>query len=90
MKDARIEVENLVGFGNEYFEKEIVFTKRAKKVLERAWLKAKKNDRQKIEASDILLSIVDEPDSLGMKVLNNLGVDSVEIKYGINNRVNFG
>lgn len=85
MKDARLVVENLVGFGNEYFDKEIVFTKRAKRVLEKAWLRAKNANRQRIEASDLLLSIINEPDSLAMKVLDNLGVDSVEIRHGIEN-----
>lgn len=31
MRDARAVVENLIGFGNEYYDKEIVFTERAKK-----------------------------------------------------------
>jgi ATP-dependent Clp protease ATP-binding subunit ClpA len=83
MKDARTVVESLVGYGNEYFDKEIVFTKRAKRVLEKAWAKAKKNNKQKIEAVDLLLSIIEEPDSLAMKVLDSLGVDAVEIKHGI-------
>ena len=83
LKDARIIVENLVGFGNEYFDREIVFTKRAKRVLEKAWLSAKKLNKQKIEAVDLLLAIVEEQDSLAMKALENLGVDAVEIKHGI-------
>ncbi len=83
MKDARFVVESLVGYGNEYFEKEIVFTRRAKRVLEKAWLSAKKKNKQKIEAVDLLLAILDEPDSLAMKVLDSLGVDAVEIKHGI-------
>lgn len=83
MKDARLEVENLVGFGNEYFDKEIIFTKRAKRVLEKAWLSAKKVNKQRIEAVDLLLAIIEEPDSLAMKVLDNLGVDAIEIKHGI-------
>ena len=70
-------------YGNEYFDKEIVFTKRAKRVLEKAWAKAKKNNKQKIEAVDLLLSIIEEPDSLAMKVLDSLGVDAVEIKHCI-------
>ncbi len=83
LKDARLVVENLVGFGNEYFDKEIVFTKRAKRVLEKAWLRAKKADRQRIEAVDLLIAISEEPDSLAMKVLDTLGVDAIEIKHGI-------
>ena len=83
MKDARQIIENLVGYGNEYFDKEIVFTNRAKRVLERAWLSAKKNCKQKIEAVDLLLAILDEPTSLAMKALDQLGVDAVEIRHGI-------
>lgn len=85
MKDARLIVESLVGYGNEYFDKEIVFTNRAKRVLERAWLSAKKSNKQKIEASDLLLAILDEPTSLAMKTLDQLGVDAIEIRHGINN-----
>lgn len=84
MKDARLVVENLVGFGDEYFDNEITFTTRAKRVLERAWLSAKKANKQKIEAVDLLLAIIDEPTSLAMKALDQLGVDAVEIRHGIN------
>ena len=84
MKDARLVVEHLVGYGDEYFDKEITFTPRAKRVLERAWLSAKKAGKQKIEATDLLLAILDEPESLGMKALDQLGVDAVEIRHGIN------
>lgn len=83
LKDARIVVENLIGYGNEYFDKEIVFTKRAKRVLEKAWIRAKKANRQRIEAVDLLIAITEEPDSLAMKVLDTLGVDAIEIKHGI-------
>ena len=83
MKDARTVVENLVGYGDEYFEREIIFTPRAKRVLERAWLSAKKLNKQKIEAADLLLAILDEPESLAMKALDQLGADAVEIRHGI-------
>lgn len=83
MKDARNIVENLVGFGNEYFDKEIIFTNRAKKVLEKAWLSAKNSKKTKIEAVDLLLSIIEEKNSLALKALEQLGVDAIEIKYGM-------
>ncbi len=83
LKDARLVVENLVGYGNEYFDKEITFTSRAKRVLEKAWLSAKSANKQRIEAVDLLLAIIDEPDSLAMKALDQLGVDAVEIRHGI-------
>lgn len=83
IRDARTVVEQLIGFGNEYFDKEIVFTKRAKRVLEKAWEFAKKENKERIESAHMLLAITTEPTSLAMKALENLGVDAVEIKEGI-------
>ncbi len=83
IKDARNVVENLIGFGNEYYDKQIVFTERAKRVLETAWELAKKENKPKIESSHMLLALTTEPDSLAMKALEQLGVDAVEIKEGV-------
>lgn len=83
IKDARSVVESMIGFGNEYFDKEIVFTKRAKRVLEKAWELAKKEHKTKIESSHMLLALTTEPESLAMKALEQLGVDAVEIKEGV-------
>ena len=83
IKDARAVVENLIGFGNEYYDKEIVFTERAKRVLEKAWELAKKDNKEKIESAHMLLALTTEPNSLAMKALEQLGVDAVEIKEGV-------
>lgn len=83
LKDARKIVENLIGYGNEYYDKEIVFTKRAKKILETAWKKAKKHHKPRIGSEHLLYAITLEQKSLAMKALEQLGVDAVEIKQGI-------
>ncbi len=83
IKEARDVVENIVGFGNEYYDREITFTARAKRVLETAWHIAKKENKTKIESSHMLLAITTEPTSLAMKALEQLGVDSVEIREGV-------
>ena len=83
IKDARIMVEKIIGYGNEYFDSEIVFTKRAKRVLETAWEYAKKQNKTKIESSDLLWAITTEPESLAMQALELLGTDVVEIREGI-------
>ena len=72
-----------MGYGNEYFDNEIVFTQRAKNVLEKAWKLAQDAKRERINSEDLLLAITTEQNSLAMKVLEQLGVDAVEIKYGI-------
>lgn len=83
IKEARQVVEKLIGYGNEYFDKEIVFTKRAKKVLETAWKKAKKHNKPRIGSEHLLYAITIETKCVAMKALEQLGVDAVEIKQGI-------
>lgn len=83
IRDARIVVEKIIGCGNDYFDNEIVFTKRAKRVLETAWEHAKKANKTKIESSDLLWAITTEPTSLAMQALEQLGTDVVEIREGI-------
>lgn len=83
IRDARKVVESLIGFGNEYYDREIVFTQRAKRVLEAAWEFAKKEHKSRIESSHMLLALTTEPTSVAMKALEQLGVDAVEIKEGI-------
>lgn len=83
LKDARISVEEIIGYGDDYFETEITFTDRAKKVLEKAWNLAKKRNEPKIESAHLLYAITTVPDCIAMKVLEQLGADVVEIKQGI-------
>ncbi len=83
IRDARKIVEELIGFGNEYYDKEVVFTERAKRVLEKAWELAKKEKKSRIESGHMLLAITTEPTSIAMQALEQLGVDAVEIKEGI-------
>jgi len=73
----------MIGFGNEYYDREIIFTERAKRVLETAWKLAKKDNKTKIESAHMLLALTTEPNSLAMKALEQLGVDAFEIKEGI-------
>ena len=83
IRDARIAVEKIIGGASEYFDNEVVFTKRAKRVLETAWEHAKQQNKTKIESSDLLWAITTEPTSLAMQALEALGTDVVEIREGI-------
>lgn len=88
LKDLRIEVQKVIGFGHHYSEeKEMVFTPRAKRVLALAWGKAKKFHNSKVKSEHLLLAITREKDSMAMKVLENLGVDVLEIRQGILNEI---
>lgn len=83
LKDVRQIIEKIIGFGNEYYDKEIIFTRRAKRVLEVAWQKAKKYKRPRIMSEHLLYAITSEASSVAMKALEQLGVDAVEIRQGI-------
>ena len=88
IKDARKIIEDILGFGNEYYDKEVIFTERAKRVLEKAWGLAKSEYKSRIESQHLLLAIMTETDSLAMHTLEQLGVDTVEIKEGIKKHTN--
>ncbi len=88
IRDARIIVEKIIGFGNEYFDSEMIFTKRAKRILEIAWDYAKKAGKAKIESSDLLWAITTMPESTAMQALEQLGTDVVEIREGIKKHSN--
>jgi len=83
LKDARGEVEKLIGFGDEYETTKSVFSTRAKKIIDIAWAKAKKENKAKINSEHLLYAITKQQNCIAMKVLMNLGVDIVEIKQGI-------
>ncbi len=86
VKDARQEVEKLIGVSEDYSEKEFLFSERAKLILEEAWNIAKEENKTKIGSRHLLLAICKHPKSLAMKALTHLGVDVVEIKQGLQNK----
>lgn len=87
LKDVRLEIEKILGFGSDYDPNEIYYTARAKRLLEMAWIEAKKHNKQKIESEHILLAVIKLKDCIAMKVLTNLGVDAIEIRQGILSKI---
>lgn len=87
VKDAREIIEELIGSGDDYSSSEITFSQRAKLILEDAWNIAKSKNKTKTTADDLLLAICNQSDSVAMKALSRLGVDSLEIKQGLKNKM---
>ncbi|MBQ2644804.1 hypothetical protein IJG14_04430 [bacterium] len=87
VQDLRTVTEQILGTNEEYIDKDITYTPRAKSVLEIAWKLAKKEMKVKIYSEHLLEAIVSLPDSLAMKVLTGLGTDELEIKQGIRNKI---
>ena len=87
LKDARYEVEKLVGCGSEPYEGPFEYTPRAKKALECAYEIAKSHNKTKISSENLLYAITRQKECLAMKVLEALGTDVLEIKYGIRKEI---
>ena len=87
LKDARYEVEKLVGCGSETYEGPFEYTPRAKKALECAYEIAKSHNKTKISSENLLYAITRQKECLAMKVLEALGTDVLEIKYGIRKEI---
>lgn len=90
IKDARSVIEELIGVCDEYQTSEITFSQRAKLILEDAWNIAKSQNKTKTTADDLLIAICNQPDSVAMKALSKLGVDVLEIRQGIKNKITNG
>ncbi len=87
VRDARDVIEDLIGVNDDYSSSEITFSQRAKLILEDAWNIAKAQNKTKTTADDLLIAICNQPDSFAMKALSKLGVDALEIRQGIKNRL---
>ena len=87
LKDARYEVEKLVGCGSEHNNSPYEYTPRAKKALECAYEIAKSHNKTKISSENLLYAITRQKECLAMKVLEALGTDVLEIKYGIRKEI---
>lgn len=83
LKDARIEVGKIIGFEEEEQDDAIIYTPRAKRLLEIAYECAKKHGKTKIMSEHILYAITKLTDCVAMEVLKRLGADTIEIKQGI-------
>ncbi|MCD7879708.1 MAG: hypothetical protein LUG16_07240 [Candidatus Gastranaerophilales bacterium] len=87
VKDAREIIEELIGVNEDYGSNEITFSQRAKLILEDAWNIAKSQNKTKTTADDLLFAICNQPDSVAMKALSRLGVDVLEIRQGLKNKL---
>ena len=81
LKDARCEVQKLIKPQKEV--KNLIYSPRAKKMLEVAYQTACEHKRSKIKSENILYGITKMPNCLAMQVLSNLGTDVLEIQQGI-------
>jgi len=75
LKDARIEVEKIIGRGSGFVAVEIPFTPRSKRALELSWDEARQLGHNYIDTEHLLLGILRAGEGVAARVLENLGVD---------------
>ena len=83
LKDARVEVEKIIGRGSGFVAVEIPFTPRAKRVLELSWDEARQLGHNYIGTEHLLLGLTREGEGVAARVLENLGVDLNKIRSNV-------
>lgn len=80
LKDARIEVEKIIGRGSGFVAVEIPFTPRAKRVLELSLEEARQLGHNYIGTEHLLMGLVREGEGVAARVLENLGANIASIR----------
>ena len=83
LKDARTEVEKIIGRGSGFVAVEIPFTPRAKRVLELSWDEARQLGHNYIGTEHLLLGLIREDQGVAARVLETLGVDLNKIRSNV-------
>jgi ATP-dependent Clp protease ATP-binding subunit ClpC len=80
LKEARVEVEKIIGRGSGFVAVEIPFTPRAKRVLELSLEEARQLGHNYIGTEHLLLGLLREGEGVAARVLENLGADPAKIR----------
>ena len=80
LKDARVEVEKIIGRGSGFVAVEIPFTPRAKRVLELSLEEARQLGHNYIGTEHLLLGLIREGEGVAARVLENLGADLSKVR----------
>merc|ERR1712086_112782 len=83
LKDARQEVEKIIGRGSGFVAVEIPFTPRAKRVLELSLEEARQLGHNYIGTEHLLLGLIREGEGVAARVLENLSVDLSKVRSQI-------
>lgn len=83
LKDARVEVEKIIGRGSVFVAVEIPFTPRAKRILDLAWSEAKALGHNYIGTEHLLLGVLAEGEGVAVRVLENLGVNPANTRAAV-------
>ncbi len=80
---ARVEVEKIIARGGGFVPPEIPFTPKTKRVFEQAFQESRQLDSRYIGPEHLLLSLVQEGESVAAKVLDNLDIDLAKVRTDV-------
>lgn len=83
LQNSRYEVGKIIGRGHGFVEEEIPFTPRGKRVLKLSLEEARKLGHNYIGTEHLLLGLIEEGEGVAARVLENLGVDLLDLKKDV-------
>ncbi|MFM7408972.1 MAG: ATP-dependent Clp protease ATP-binding subunit [Cuspidothrix sp.] len=87
LKEARREVEKIIGRGSGFVPPEIPFTPKVKSLFEQSFREAYGLGHNYINTEHLLLGLTEAGEGVAAKVLQNLGVDLPVIRSAVMNRL---
>ncbi|TAF08731.1 MAG: ATP-dependent Clp protease ATP-binding subunit [Nostocales cyanobacterium] len=87
LKDARREVEKIIGRGSGFVPPEIPFTPKVKSLFEQSFREAHSLGHNYINTEHLLLGLTEAGEGVAAKVLQNLGVDLQTIRAAVISRL---
>jgi ATP-dependent Clp protease ATP-binding subunit ClpC len=90
LKDARREVEKIIGRGSGFVPPEIPFTPKVKNLFEQSFREAHGLGHNYINTEHLLLGLTETGEGVAAKVLQNLGVDLHSVRVAVMRRLSDG
>ncbi|MBD2294477.1 ATP-dependent Clp protease ATP-binding subunit [Anabaena sphaerica FACHB-251] len=87
LKDARREVEKIIGRGSGFVPPEIPFTPKVKNLFEQSFREAHSLGHNYINTEHLLLGLTEAGEGVAAKVLQNLGVDLQTVRAAVMSRL---
>ena len=87
LKDARREVEKIIGRGSGFVPPEIPFTPKVKSLFEQAFKEARTLGNNYISTEHLLLGLTEAGEGVAAKVLQNLGIELKDMRTAVIRRL---
>ncbi len=83
IKNARVEVEKIIGRGSRFVSAEIPFTPKMKRVFDKSFEAARQLGDNFIAPEHLFLGLIEDGEGVAIKVIENLGVDTAVARNAV-------